>query len=194
MNFWDFYVLGIIVIYLAAFFIRNLKTYFSIKTSIRGSSAKLTLSLVLSTIIYLITFTNIFMPDFQYLLGKITMLDISLMKYLGYSLLPSSLIIGLLALYEMRNSWRVGIKYDQKTDLITTGIYAISRNPYFLSYDMLFLGIFLIYPSLTLLILSLTLAVVFHFMIKEEEDYLENVQGEDYLSYKKKVGRYFFYF
>lgn len=191
MTFWDFYILTLIVIYLAAFFVRNLKTYFTIKKSIRGRSLKLTVSLVLSTIIYVITLTNIFLPDFQSLFGKITILDISIIKYIGYGLLPLALIIGLAALFEMQNSWRVGIKHDQKTDLVTTGIYAFSRNPYFLSYDLLFLGIFLIFPSLLLLILTLALASVFHLMIKEEEKYLDEVHGKSYQMYKKKVGRYF---
>ena len=183
-------MLLIIVIYLLAFFIRNLKTYFSVKTSIRGRSFKLTLSLVLSTIIYLISFTILFFPEFRDKIGKISLLQSLWLQYIGYSLIFLALIIGLMALIEMRNSWRVGIKHNQKTDLVTTGIYAKSRNPYFLSYNLLFIGIFMIFPSLTLLILIVALMIVFHIMIKEEESYLEKVQGEPYRIYRKKVGRY----
>lgn len=190
MTFWDIYMLVIIVIYLLAFFIRNLKTYFNVKTSIRGRSLKLTLSLVLSTIIYVITFTNLFFPGFKDKIGKVSLLENSLLQYAGYSLMLLALVIGLAALFEMRNSWRVGIKHDQKTDLVTTGIYGLSRNPYFLSYNLLFIGIFLIYPSMTLLILIIALLIIFHLMIKEEENYLEKVQGKPYMFYKKKVGRY----
>jgi protein-S-isoprenylcysteine O-methyltransferase Ste14 len=103
-----------------------------------------------------------------------------------------ALLIGLTALFEMRDSWRIGIKHGQKTDLVTSGIYSISRNPYFLSYEMLFLGIFLIFPSLLLLVLTIGLIVTFHQMVLEEEIYLEKMQGEPYLQYKNKVGRYIF--
>lgn len=191
MTRWDYYVLAIIVIYVVAFFIKNLKTYFAVRTSIRGKSAKLTLSLVLSTVIYLVALFQLLFPGTHLPIGKLVILDSVVLKNTGYVLILFALIIGLAALYEMRNSWRVGIKHDQKTELVTTGIYAISRNPYFLSYDILFLGIFLIFPSFILLFLVISLTIVFHLMIMEEERYLATVQGGAYLMYRKKVGRYF---
>ena len=191
MTFWDFYVLAIIVIYLLAFFIRNLRTYFTVKTSIRGRSLKLSISILLSSSIYVITLVQLLFPATQSLFGKIMVLQIPFLLQTGYGLILLALVVGLAALYEMKNSWRVGIKIDQKTDLVTTGIYSLSRNPYFLSYNMLFMGLFLIYPSVVLLLLNICLAVTFHQMILEEEAYLEEVQGESYLVYKKNAGRYF---
>ena len=191
MTFRDFYVLAIIIIYLLAFFIRNLRTYFSVKTSIRGRSLKLTISILLSSSIYAITLVQLIFPATQSSFGKITVLQIPFLLQTGYGLILMALIVGLAALYEMKNSWRVGIKIDQKTDLVTTGIYSLSRNPYFLSYNMLFMGLILIHPSVVLLLLNICLAVTFHQMILEEEAYLEEVQGESYLVYKKNAGRYF---
>ncbi len=184
------YILTVIVIYLVAFFIRNLKTATSTKTSIRGKSLKLTISLVLATIIYLMTLVLLFYPIFIEYLGRLSFLEILLTKYAGYVLIFIALLVGIAALIEMRNSWRVGIKHDQKTDLVTTGIYSLSRNPYFLSYILLFIGIFLIFPSIILLLLVIGLITIFHRMILEEEVYLEKVQGEAYIQYKKRVRRY----
>ena len=194
MTFRDIYLLANIVIYLLAFFLRNLKTYFSIKKSIRGKSSRLTLSLVLSTIIYLLVILLIIQPELMHFIIEIKFLDSSIFKYAGYVFIFIALIIGLVALHEMKNSWRVGIKHDQKTELVTSGIYSFSRNPYFLSYDLLFLGMFLIFPSLFLLILIASLVFTFHLMILEEEQYLEKVQGVSYMHYKSKVGRYLFNF
>lgn len=190
MTFWDLYVFVIIVIYLAAFFVRNLKTYFNVKTSIRGKSLKLSISLALSTIIYCFILVQLFFPNTQNYFGKLSILQSSLLLFFGYGVIFIAMLIGLLALFEMKSSWRVGIKLDQKTDLVTTGIYTISRNPYFLSYNLLFIGLFLIYPSLILLVLIICLGITFHFMILEEETYLERVQGGTYLKYKQKTGRY----
>ncbi len=192
MTFLNLYVLIILVIYLSAFFIQNLKTYFSVKQSIRGRSAKLTLSLVLSTMIYLLTFVQIFSPHLDEFLISIGFIKSAGIQIAGAILISIALIVGLAALYAMKNSWRVGIKYDQKTDLVTTGIYSISRNPYFLSYNILFAGIFMILPSIILGSLIIALMITFHFMILEEEQYLSKVQGESYLIYKKQTGRYLF--
>ena len=43
----------------------------------------------------------------------------------------------------MRDSWRAGISETDKTELVTEGIYQISRNPAFLRFDLLHIGILL---------------------------------------------------
>ena len=114
-----------------------------------------------------------------------------ILRITGFVCVTIGFFVGIFSLIAMKNSWRVGIKYDQKTTLITSGIYRISRNPYFFSYDLLILGFIFIFPSPVLLILYVPLVIVFHNMILEEEKYLETLHGETYLDYKKKVCRYF---
>jgi protein-S-isoprenylcysteine O-methyltransferase Ste14 len=135
-------------------------------------------------------FALIAFPDFRDYLVILNFLEAEWIQYSGGFMISLALIIGLAALYEMKNSWRIGIKYDQKTDLVTSGIYAVSRNPYFLSYDLLFMGIFLIFPSAILFSLVVMLMITFHFMILEEEQYLRKIQGEVYENYQRKTGRY----
>ena len=43
----------------------------------------------------------------------------------------------------MKDSWRAGVSYEEKTDLITSGIYQISCNPAFLGFDLVYVGIVL---------------------------------------------------
>lgn len=43
----------------------------------------------------------------------------------------------------MRDSWRVGVSKTDRTELVTSGIYQISRNPAFLGFDLLYIGILL---------------------------------------------------
>jgi len=121
---------------------------------------------------------------------EIDLSEYKLINILGLIFVSTGFILGILALIAMKNSWRVGIKYDQKTDLVTTGIYKISRNPYFLSYNILILGYIFIFPSFVLITFYLTLVIIFHNMILEEEKYLLSVHGENYIDYKKKVNRY----
>ena len=49
-----------------------------------------------------------------------------------------------LATITMKTSWRVGIP-EEKTTLITQGIYRISRNPAFVGFDLLYLSICLMF-------------------------------------------------
>jgi len=105
-------------------------------------------------------------------------------------LLFLNLIISFLALIQMRDSWRVGIKEDDKTDLIISGIFKITRNPYFLSYIFLFLAYILLVANVLVIISSLLAFISIHKMIMKEEKYLEALHGEMYLAYKKNVPRY----
>jgi protein-S-isoprenylcysteine O-methyltransferase Ste14 len=182
--------LGLILIFfILAFAIRNFKTYLSTKQSIKGKSLKLTISIFLSTTIYLLILLRLTLLK-QNCIFEFDLSNYLVVKYIGLTFVSAGFIIGLLALIAMKNSWRVGIKYDQKTDLITSGIYRLSRNPYFFSYDILILGYILIFPSIFLIVIYLSLAITFHMMILEEEKYLHSVHGGSYIDYKKKVRRY----
>ena len=94
------------------------------------------------------------------------------------------------AVKTMGRSWRAGIS-DDKTKLITTGIFRISRNPAFLGFDLLYLGILLMFFNFFLLLSSLFAGVMLHLQILNEEKFLEERFGEEYIKYKSKTGRYF---
>ncbi len=184
------YLILILVFFILAFAVKNIKTYLSEKQSIRGRSFKLSMSILLSILIYLILLLRLTLLNSKWLL-EIDLSAYPIRNILGLLFVSIGFVLGLLALNAIKNSWRVGIKYDQKTDLVNTGIYRLSRNPYFLSYDILILGYLFIFPSIILFALYLALVITFHFMILEEEDYLQSVHGENYVAYKKKVNRYF---
>ena len=91
----------------------------------------------------------------------------------------------------MRDSWRAGVSPTDKTELITTGIYRISRNPAFLGFDLVYIGILLMFWNLPLLLVSVFSALMFHLQIVNvEEDFLIAAFGNQYLEYKNTVNRY----
>jgi protein-S-isoprenylcysteine O-methyltransferase Ste14 len=52
-------------------------------------------------------------------------------------------IVFVTSVVTMKNSWRAGVSETDKTELITNGIYQISRNPAFLGFDLVYIGILL---------------------------------------------------
>ena len=100
-------------------------------------------------------------------------------------------IIFLLAVVTMKDSWRAGIAEDDKTEMISNGIYKISRNPAFLGFDCVYIGLVLMFFNLPLLICSLFAMGMLHLQILQEEQYLIKEFGEEYVEYKRKVCRYF---
>lgn len=104
--------------------------------------------------------------------------------------MADSLAVGAWALISLKDSWRVGVLEEQKTELIETGIYSVSRNPYFVSYIILFISYALLIQSVTLWGGVVVGCGFVHWMITKEEAYLESVHGEEYRAYKKRVARY----
>lgn len=96
----------------------------------------------------------------------------------------------LLAVWQMRDSWRAGIPEGDKTDLVTTGIYRFSRNPAFLGFDFMYLGVMLMYCNGLTILFTAFAMVMLHLQILQEEKYLAVVFGEKYQTYKKQVFRY----
>lgn len=121
---------------------------------------------------------------------------------LGWSLLPdgarfTGLCLGLLgdllfcaAALRMRDSWRAGIPKEDRTELVTDGIYAYSRNPAFLGFDLQYIGVLLMYCNPLTLAFSTFAVVTLHLQILQEERYLVSTLGAPYLDYKHRVFRY----
>lgn len=112
-------------------------------------------------------------------------------KFIGVVLALFGFVIFILALVSFGTSWRVGI--DEKTPgkLVTTGIFAMSRNPIFVFLDLYFLGTFLINGTLIFLIFAVLVAVGLHYQILQEERGLVRIYGQTYRDYCARTGRYF---
>lgn len=90
----------------------------------------------------------------------------------------------------MKTSWRVGIP-EEKTALITNGIYQWSRNPAFVGFDLLYLSMCFMFFNKPLMIVSVWAAVMLHLQILQEEEHMYNMFGMEYNEYKKHTMRYF---
>ncbi len=108
----------------------------------------------------------------------------------GYVLLLLSLGWIITAQYQMGRSWRIGFKEDDLPDLVTTGLFACSRNPIFLGMRGTLLGLFLVFPcAVTLAILLLSEALI-AIQVRLEEAHLSKSLGETYLAYAAVTPRW----
>ncbi len=77
------------------------------------------------------------------------------------------------------------------SSIITTGIYAWSRNPIYLLFCVFTVGMGCLLNSIWVLLSFLPSAyLVLHIAIKPEEAYLERKFGQEYLDYKARVRRW----
>lgn len=130
-----------------------------------------------------------FVPIWHDKLLSIAQLDSKTGKYIGIATLLISLVWTVIAQGHMKNSWRIGIDADGKTELVTSGLFAISRNPIFLGVILSLAGLFLTTPNgITVLFLILGYVLI-QLQIRLEEQFLIKEHGQKYLDYKQKVRR-----
>lgn len=112
-------------------------------------------------------------------------------RVMGAVISVAGTIMFIVAVQTMRDSWRAGVSKTDKTELVTNGIYQISRNPAFLGFDLLYIGTLLMFFNWILCILTAFAIIMYHLQIVNvEEDFLLATFGNEYLQYKKKVCRY----
>lgn len=165
-----------------------------------GSAKKKTNLVFLYPIFLLILFLWLFhiaKPAFQITLSILPetftnlLIDSVFVKVAGIFVITLSLVFLALSLLHFKNSLRFGLNEKQAGKLITSGIFSISRNPIFLSFDLYFLGVSLLLPNLFFIGFSVLAIVNIHFFILKEEKFMANVFGDEYREYRQIVRRYF---
>lgn len=106
-------------------------------------------------------------------------------------LLCALALVGLvLALRSFGDSFRVGIDEEKPGGLVTSGLFAISRNPIYLCFLTFFIGLFLIHRNAILVIAVVLFWLAIHRQIRREEAFLTSHYGAEYESYRRRVRRY----
>jgi len=138
---------------------------------------------------FLYVFAFAFFPMWHIYFMKINLLDNLIIIYFGLGLLLFALIWTIVAQRDIKNSWRIGIDTETKTELVTTGLFKISRNPIFFGMILSLVGLFLATPNaLTGLFLILGYMLI-QIQIRLEEEFLTKEHGQKYIAYIQKVRR-----
>ena len=112
-------------------------------------------------------------------------------RWLGFALYGLGLTGTLLAQGGMGASWRVGVDPSEKTELVTSGVFALVRNPIFAAMVPACLGLGLLAPNPAALAGLIALVAAIKLQVRVvEEPYLMRVHGEDYARYISRVGRF----
>lgn len=146
---------------------------------------------IISTIFFTLTIiTALVISYFNITLGKLSIMDDGLALAISLGGMVISTFVSGASLAGLKDSWRVGVIEEQQTELVTSGIYKYTRNPYFSSYLLMFLSYTILLQNTVLLACFIVALILVHKMILKEEKYLYSVHGESFLAYKKVTPRY----
>ena len=199
MNYFDYFQVISLVIFLLVFFGRTIwlrkkgTKAFVLGSGKKGFTALLEKSFLIFFSIWVIEIgIHSFHLNIQFLPLVLVkqIFKNQIIQFAGAMVIFVGLIVFCLALISFNSSWRVGIDTVSPGDLITTGVFSVSRNPIFLSMDLYFLGTFLIYSNLFFLMCFICIVIGFQFQIGQEETFLIERYGDKYRKYMAQVNRY----
>jgi protein-S-isoprenylcysteine O-methyltransferase Ste14 len=130
--------------------------------------------------------------DLLGVLDPIDALDGELGHAAGAGLFFGGLFTTLLAQFAMGDSWRIGVDESDRTELVTTGPFAMVRNPIFSGMIPVAVGLALMVPNVVGVLAVAALVAALEIQTRlVEEPYLLRAHGEAYRSYAARAGRFF---
>jgi protein-S-isoprenylcysteine O-methyltransferase Ste14 len=114
----------------------------------------------------------------------------TVVAWVGVALCLVGVLILVLSLVSFGSSFRVGIDVDQPGQLVTSGIFAVSRNPIYVGFFVFLLGQLLVSPDWVPLIYLVAGTALFHRQVLREEGFMRQRYGQEYADYCRHVRRY----
>lgn len=148
------------------------------------------ISTPITSLVFLVAIINLFFPEWLIYFAPFFWLINDEIKIAGLIIAHAALIWIIIAQIQMSSSWRVGIDYDSKTELKTTGLFSVSRNPVFLGIIVTLFGFFVVIPNAITLLVAVTSSILMQIQVRLEETFLVNVHGIAYSDYYKNVRRW----
>jgi protein-S-isoprenylcysteine O-methyltransferase Ste14 len=111
----------------------------------------------------------------------------------GVGLVLAAMGIGLTfwAQLAMGASWRLGVDPGERTALVTSGPFAVVRNPIFSTMALTALGLTLMAPTIAGVVALAAVVVALELQVRAvEEPYLRRVHGPAFATYAARTGRF----
>jgi protein-S-isoprenylcysteine O-methyltransferase Ste14 len=141
--------------------------------------------------VMLFYFYTIFAAAFHWpLVSTQTFFTAGVIAWIGVGLCYVGLLVLFASLVSFGRSFRVGIDVDQPDKLVTTGVFAISRNPIYVGFACVLVGQFLVFPNWVLLAYLVAGFLLFHRQVLREESFMRQHYSEEYVEYCQRVRRY----
>ncbi len=116
--------------------------------------------------------------------------EVPVLRWIGLGICFCSHIWFAITLKSFGKSFRIGIDEKSPDKLVTSGMFALSRNPIYVAFLTFFAGMLLIHPNVAISAVFLAFGLAIHRQILREEKFLKVHYGKEYENYCKAVRRY----
>jgi protein-S-isoprenylcysteine O-methyltransferase Ste14 len=124
-------------------------------------------------------------------IDNLSTLDVTSLHVIGVIVTIVGIALTVIAQFAMAESWRIGVDPNERTPLVTTGAFAMVRNPIFTAMLVTATGLTLTIPNVVSVIGLVALIAALEVQVRlVEEPYLVVTHGTDYRRYAQRVGRF----
>lgn len=116
--------------------------------------------------------------------------DLPLPRRVAWGCMIAALLWTVSAQFQMGQSWRIGIDKEIRTPLVTSGLFAWSRNPIFLAMRVCLAALTLLQPNPFTRVFLVGGDLVMQFQVRLEEAFLRQQHGNVYADYCERVRRW----
>jgi protein-S-isoprenylcysteine O-methyltransferase Ste14 len=109
----------------------------------------------------------------------------------GVILAAGGIAIVFAAQMGMGSSWRIGVAEDQDTDLVTGGLFTLSRNPIYAGMFVTWTGFFLMVPTIPAIVGWAMVVLALEGQVRLVEEPFMRKTHLEYADYEHRVGRFF---
>lgn len=121
----------------------------------------------------------------------LTLLDRPALRIAGVAVALAGIAATAIAQLQMGTSWRIGVDPNERTELVTTGIFARVRNPIFTAMAITAAGLALVVANIIGVVGFAALVVALQLQVRAvEEPYLRRAHGAAYDRYIDTTGRF----
>jgi protein-S-isoprenylcysteine O-methyltransferase Ste14 len=111
-------------------------------------------------------------------------------RWVGVACMVIALIWVVFSQAAMGSAWRMGVDSRTKTELITTGPFALSRNPIYLGIRVTILGQLLVVGSWPVLVIFCISELLVQIQVRFEEEHMLRLHAQRYTEYCARVRRW----
>jgi protein-S-isoprenylcysteine O-methyltransferase Ste14 len=109
----------------------------------------------------------------------------------GFALCAVGIAGTFIAQLAMGSSWRIGVDPEERTDLVTGGVFSLCRNPIYSFMIIAWVGFALLLPTWVAAAAGVLLITGIQIQVRlVEEPHMIRTHGETYLGWARRVGRF----
>ena len=123
---------------------------------------------------------------------RATRSEVAFLRQAGVALIVLATMITYLSQLNLGRSWRIGVDERERTDLVSSGMFGLVRNPIFSGMAAAAIGTAFAVPSPLASLGAAALIAGMEIQVRTvEEPYLLRTHGQAYRAYASRTGRFF---